>query len=393
VKLDAEGRHAYVPNYGTMDVTVFDIDQQSGQLVNARQLFGRPGVRDLAILEGETPVKLAARWLVVADADHHKVSSFSVSDKSGELQLRDTLPLQAAPNDLALHPSGEWAFFSSPETKRIDVLHIAADGKLTQQKASIVVEGIPRDLRVDARGRHLYAVTQAPNQYLAYSFDMVKGELKEVEKITLPADAKLQRVVAGPDERLNFILDGSGNRLFVYRYLFSEGSLGYELTRHGSPFTMAQGLADMAIDPTGRYGLVVSSDEASVASYAMPGRWGPLQKVAEGTLKVGQHPVAVTISPKGRDVYVLDAGKPSIHLLQLDAGNGTVRENAPAIPLNNPPAALAIDPSGRFAYLRYASRAGLTRFEIDVATGRLTHSKEVLNGLMPAALAFTTVFQ
>jgi 6-phosphogluconolactonase len=393
VKLDAEGRHAYVPNYGTMDVTVFDVDQQSGRLVNARQLFGRPGVRDLAVLEGDTPVKLATKWLVVADADQRKVSSFSVNGKTGELQLRHTLPLQAAPSDLALHPSGEWAFISNTEARRIDVLHIGADGTLTQQKTPITLEGIPRDLRVDARGQYLYAVTQAPNQYLAFSFDTVKGELKEAEKITLPADAKLQRVVAGPDERLNFILDGSGNRLSVYRYLYTDGPLSSELDIHGSPFTMARGLADMAVDPTGRYGLVVSSDVASIASYAMPGRWGPLQKIAEGTLTVGQRPVAVTVSPKGRDVYVLDAGKPGIHLLQLDAGNGALQENAPAIPLDTPPAALAIDPSGHFAYLRYASRAGLTRFEIDVATGRLTHPKEVLNGLMPAALAFTAVFQ
>jgi 6-phosphogluconolactonase len=394
VKLDAAGQHAYVPNYNSMDVTVFDVDQQSGQLVNPRLFFGRPGVRDLAILEGDAPVTLATKRLVVADAHNHNVSSYSVNDKTAELQLRDTLPLKAAPSRLALHPSGEWAFISDAGTKRIEILHIAADGKLTQQKGSIALEGIPSGLRVDARGSYLYAITQAPNEYLAYSFDADKGQLTEVEKLTLPADSKLQRVTASPEERLSFVLDGISHRMFTYRYLYTDGPLTQELSSHGSPFAMPQGLADMAVDPTGRYGLVVSSDEASITSYAMPGRWGPLKKVeGNGTVSVGQRPVAVSIHPNGRDVYVLDAGKPQIHLLQLDSRDGTLKVSPPAISLNAPPAALAIDPSGQFAYIRYASRAGLTRFEIDVAQGRLTHPTEVLSGVVPSALAFTAVVQ
>ena len=394
VKLDAAGRHAYVPNYNSMDVTVFDVDQQSGQLINPRLFIGRPGVRDLAILEGEAPVKLETQWLVVTDAVNHKVSSFSENSKTGDLTLRHSLSLKDAPGDLALHPSGKWAFSSDLEAKRIDVLRIGTDGKLSQQKGSIALEGIPRDLRVDARGSHLYAITQAPNQYLAYSFDADKGELKEVERITLPADAKLQRVVAGPDERLNFILDGSGNRLFVYRYLYTEGPLSSELDLHGSPFSTAPGPVDMAVDPTGRFGLVVSIGEAGIASYAMPGRWGPLVKVQQKEpVPVGQRPVAVSINPNGRDVYVLDAGTPQIHQLQLDSRDGTLRVNGPAVPLSAPPAAMAIDPSGHFAYIRYASRAGLTRFEIDVAQGRLIHPTEVLSGIVPSALAFTATIQ
>lgn len=392
VKLDAAGQHAYVPNYNTMDVTVFDVDQQSGQLVNPRLFFGRPGVRDLAILEGDAPVTLATKRLVVADAVNRNVSSFSMNEKTGEMQLLHTLSLKTAPSRLALHPSGEWAFISNAETRHIDVMHIAADGKLTQQKDSIALEGIPSGLRMDARGSYLYAITQAPNEYLAYSFDADTGQLTEVERLTLPADSKLQGVTASPEERLSFVLDGISHRIFTYRYLYTDGPLTQELSSHGSPFAMPQGLADMVVDPTGRYGLVVNSEEASITSYAMPGRWGPLEKVKDnGTVSVGQRPVAVSMHPNGRDVYVLDAAKPQIHLLQLDSRDGSMKVSAPAVPLAALPASLTIAPSGQFAYIRYASRTGLTRFEIDVAQGRLTHPTEVLSGVVPSALVFTAI--
>ncbi|MDT8383958.1 MAG: beta-propeller fold lactonase family protein [Gammaproteobacteria bacterium] len=393
VQLDAAGRHAYAPNYNSMDVTVFDVQQASGQLVNPRLLYGRPGVRKIEILEGAAPVARSARWLLLADAERRSISSFSMHPDSGELQLRHQLPLQAAPGELALHPSGEWAFVGNPEARRIEVLRIAADGRLSQEKISIALEGSLRDLRVDARGRHLYAITQAPNQYLVFRLDMEKADIREVEKLTLPADSRPQRLAATPEERLSFVLDGSADRVFAYRYLDTDGPLSYELTRHGSPFPMARGPVDLAVDPTGRYGLAVSAEAASVTSYAMPGRWGPLKAVQGGTVQVGERPLALSISPNGRDVYVLDAGTPRIHLLQLDARDGSLRPGAPAVALVDPPAALLVDPSGRFVYIRYASRSGLTRFEVDVAQGRLIHPTEVLSEMVPSALAFSATIQ
>ena len=253
--------------------------------------------------------------------------------------------------------------------------------------------GLPIGLRVNARGSHLYVITQAPNQYLAFAIDAEKGQLQGVERVVLPADSKPVQVTASPEERLTFVLDGIGNRIFAYRYLYAAEPVMFELNRHGSPFAMAEGLASMSVDPSGRYGLVVSSGAASITSYAMPGRWGPLKKVKNGEVVVGKRPVSVSIHPNGRDVFVLDAGKSQIHLLQLNNQNGSLKISTPAIPLDAVPTALAIDPSGQFAYVRYASRAGLTRFEIDAAQGRLTHPTEVLSGMRPSALAFTTTIQ
>jgi 6-phosphogluconolactonase (cycloisomerase 2 family) len=392
VQLDADGHHAYVPNYDTMDMTVFDIDANSGQLVNPRRMYTRPAVRRLAFYEGAGPVKARAKWLIATDAAKQTINSYAVSGENPATRPHFQLKLDVTPGPMAVHPRGGLLFMADAKSKHLDVYRLGEDGKIAKVTgSSLALDGTPRGLRVNQRGSHLYVITQAPNEYVSFSIDIKNARLKLAEKVTLPADSKPVQLLASPTERLNFVLDGVGDRIFTYRYLDAAGPVMYELTQHGSPFAAAKGLADMVVDATGRYGLVLSTDEASVVSYAIPGRWGPLKKVQQR--KVGQRPVAVSMSPGGRDLYVLDAGKPGIHLLQLDSATGALQESAPVLSLPAVPAALAIDPSGRFAYLRYASRAGLTRYEIDVASGRLTNPKEVLNGLMPSALAFTTVFQ
>ena len=395
VRLDSEGRHAYVPNYDSMDMTIFDVEIGSGRLVNPRHMFSRPGVRQLAFYDGEAPVKTIAKWLIAADVTNKTISSYAVNAILGELRLGDQITLADTPDDIVVDSRAGLIFAANEKSRRIDVFKLAQGGKIARVAgASVVLDGVPRGLRVNQRGSHLYAITQAPNEYVAYEIDAKNTVLKEAGKATLPADSKPIQLLASPTDRLAFVLDGIGNRIFEYAYWEASGPMLNELDAYGSPFATGKGLTDMVVDPTGRYGLVVSSDEASIASYAMPGRWGPLKKVEQkNPVTVGKHPVAVSVSPNGRDVYVLDTGTPQIHQLQLDARDGSLRVSAPPIALKAPPTALAIDPSGHFAYIRYASRAGLTRFEIDVAQGRLIHPTEVLSGVMPSALAFTAVVQ
>jgi 6-phosphogluconolactonase (cycloisomerase 2 family) len=349
----------------------------------------------MAILEGESPAQISTQWMIAADKKNKTIASYAVDSASGKLQRLHQLQLEDVPAEIALHADAGLIFVTYKQVKRIDVLNIDRAGKITKRVGASkqLADGMPVGLRVDARGRHLYMITQAPNQYLAYVIDGEKGLLSEAERVVLPADSKPVAVAATPEERITFVLDGAGNRIFAYRYLYATKPVMFELSRHGSPFSMAEGLVGITVDPTGRFGLVVSSDAASVSSYAMPGRWAPLKKVEGGTVSVGQRPVSVSISGNGRDVYVLDVGKSQIHQLQLNSRDGSLKVEGPAVTLDAQPAELLIDPAGQFAYIRYASRAGLTRFEIDVTQGRLVHPTEVLSGVVPSALAFAAKIQ
>ena len=393
-QLDKAGKHAYVPDYDTMDLKVFDVDPQSGELVNQRRVMSRPGVREVAILEGDAPVRISTQWLIAADRKKNTIDSYAFDEKTADLRLLHQLKLDYTPDKMAVNADAGIIYVANKKTRRIEVYGIDQQGLISKQTEATVhiTEGVPVALRVNARGSHLYVITQAPNQYLAYAIGE-KGRLNESERVHLPADSKPVAVTATPEERLTFVLDGVQNRIYGYRYLYASEAAMFELKHHGSPFAMAEGLSAMAFEPFGRFALVVSSDAATVSSFALPGRWAPLKPVKDGTLSVGQRPVAVSIANNGRDVYVLDAGKRQIQQLRLNSQNGSLKNQRAVVSLKDEPAGLQIDPAGRFAYLRYASRTGVTRFEIDGEQGRLTNPTELLGGLEPSALVFTATVE
>lgn len=397
VQLDAEGRHAYVPNYLSFDMTVFDVDKKTGRLVNPRKFFSRPAVRSVAVLHGDKPVGLSAQWMIATDSTSNTIRSYSVSEKTGELRFRHELKLDTTAENISLH-SAAGLMFSAGQNKRLDIYRVSQKGVINKvSNSSILLDGTIRGIRVNQRGSHLYALTQAPNQYIAYEINTEKTRLIEVQRINLPADSKPIHLTASPTERLTFVLDGNGGRLFAYRYVEASGPVMYELNKYGSPFTVGKGSSDMALDPTGRYGLVVNSEKATLDIYKMPGAWGPIKSIKKSPIAVGQRPVSVTVNPNGRYFYVVDAGLSQVHQFHLNTGNGEVSAVSTSVSVNDKtggvPQELIIEPSGRFAYLRFIGRKGITRFNIDRTTGQLTRPVIIANNISFSEIAFTTIVQ
>ena len=394
VVLDAAGRFAYVPNHEDVSLSVFQVDAASGRLVNPRRLYTRPGVRRLVILEGETPVRLQPGFLVVADAASGSLVSYAVSAETGELSPRDKQPLGQSPGVVAMDPEGHTVYAVDEARHAILAYLLNADGKLAPvSDATLTLDGIPHDLRVDHRGSHLYVLTEKPNRYLAFDIDNKTGKLTLNESVDMPEDSRPQRVVASPEERLSFVLDEGANRVYSYRYINTSAyPLIYDLgDSYGSPMSVAQQPLDMAVDPTGMNALLIDK-AGGLSVYRVPGVWGPLKPLGKGPVQAGKQPVDVAVHPRGGFAYVVDAGTSTLRQFHLDADSGELSPNGEAVALSAVPAALDLDPSGRFAYVRYAAKPGLTRFSID-ADGRLQHPRELLDGVTPTSLAISTLIR
>lgn len=395
VRLDHEGRFAYVPNYHDSTLTVFSVDSKTGKLVNPKRVMTRPAVRRLAVLEGE-PVSYEPRWMVVADTDKTigktTIRSYSVSSNSGEPVVAHSVELDGVTDALAIQQEAGLIFAGLG--KNVSVFKLSDNGQLKKiTNAGITPNGDILALHIDQRGKHLYLATSNPAQYLAYEIDAENGGLKKIKEMALPDDASPVQITSSPEQRLTFVLDNNKNRVFVFRFLTPSSPNYHQLSSHGSPFTMGEGLSELVIDTTGRFGLVVQSDEGTVAVYAMPTIWGQLKPVGKKALAVGKRPIAITTHPNGNHFYVLDADNKSIQQLGLNTSRGELKLAGQATTVKGVPQTLSIDPSGRFAYLQYASRKGLTRFGIDKATGQLVRPQEILKGATPTGLVFASRIQ
>jgi 6-phosphogluconolactonase len=393
IAFDAAGRFAYVPNHDDVSLTLFQVDAATGRLQQPHRIYTRPGVRRLAILEGTAPVQVAPGFLLLTDTATGTIASYGLAPATGDLRLLSKQPLGKAPGAVAISPAGDFVYAIDAARNAIVAYGLDAAGKLTPvAEGEAKVEGKLRDLRINHRGSHLYAVTDKPDRYLAFAIDAKSGKLTLEEGVNLPDGSQPQRVLGSPEERLGFVLDETNSRLFTYRYLETAGPLTYEMASRGSPFNVIKHPVDMVVDPTGLNALVLGQ-AGGLAVYRLPTVWGPLKPLGDGPIPAGQRPVAVAVHPRGGFVYVADAGTSTLRQFRLDADSGALQPVGKAVALAAVPAALHIEPSGRFAYVTYAAKTGLTRFEIDPASGRLVRPQALLDGVDAAALAVSAVIR
>jgi DNA-binding beta-propeller fold protein YncE len=277
----------------------------------------------------------------------------------------------------------------------LSAFRLQPDGKLSPVgDAAVTLEGQLRDLRVDHRGAYVYVLTEQPNRYLSFAIDAETGRLRADKSVELPADSRPKRIVASPEERLSFVLDEAGRRVFVHRYITSDAApLMYDVgDTYGSPLVTSESPQDMVVDPTGLNGLLLDKT-GGLTVYRLPGVWGPLKSLGKGPVQAGKQPVAVTMHPRGGFVYVADAGTSTLRQFRLDADSGELTPSGEPVTLLAAPAAVDIDPSGRFAYVRYAAKPGLTRFVVDPQSGRLEQPRDLLDVVSPKGLAITTVLR
>lgn len=394
ILVSPSGRVAYIQNYDDSSLSIFKVDPLNGALTDRRRIFTRPGVRQLAFLYGEKPVRVQTQFAIVADAKKKTLNSFSAQAGKPDWVPRGSVSLSAESIHIAVTPQADFVYVALKGQKKIAAYRLDSSGQLSLLKeVDLRLPGNVQSMFVEQNGRFLYTLTRDNNGYQTFAIDHGTGRLTLAEELMLREDSVPTQIAMGPAGRYSFVLDSDANTLQAYRYFYADAPVMFELTRHGSPYGVGRDPVDMAIDPSGRYLLTANSSDDSVSVELLPGRLGPIKTLADSRVSIGKKPVDVAIHDSGRFVFVVNQGDNSISSLWLEPDTGRLSLNGPALPVGEQPVALDLDPSGEFAYLRYASRAGLTRFEIDVAQGRLTHPTEVLSEIVPSALAFTAVVQ
>lgn len=393
-RIAPSGRLAYIPNYDDSSLSIFSIDPSSGELSNRRRMYTRPGVRQLALLEGEEAVRVQTQFAIVADAKQKTLNSFSVEAGQRDWRLKTSASLSAEPSHIAVTPQSDFVYVALKGQKAIETYRLNGRGQLTLlQDGKLRLPGNVASMFVEQNGRFLYTLTRDSNGYQAFAIDRDSGRLTLDQELMLRTDGAPDQIAMSPAGRYSFVLDKDANTLQAYRYLYADAPVMFELTRHGSPYGVGLDPTDMAIDPSGRFLLTSNAGDDSVSVELLPGRLGPITSLTKSRISTGKLPVDVAIHNNGRFVFVVNQKDNSISSLKMNPDSGRLSPNGPALPVGERPVSLEVDPSGQFAYLRYADRAGITRFTIDVARGRLTQPEEILAGVRPSALAFTAKIQ
>lgn len=135
MKFHTNGKWVYVLNELALSITVFDYDQETGRMT-PKQIIETVPSAELAKEQfrsaSEIRVHPSGRFVYSANRGHDTISVFTVDQDSGELTLLEIEPVRGAtPRNFNLDPSGQWLLAAGQDS------HTLASFKVDQQTGEL----------------------------------------------------------------------------------------------------------------------------------------------------------------------------------------------------------------------------------------------------------------
>jgi 6-phosphogluconolactonase len=201
-------------------------------------------------------------------------------------------------------------------------------------------------------------------------------------------------VVVDPTRRFVIAADMGADRVFVYRFDPSQGTLAPAATPYeGTP--PGSGPRHLVFDPTGRFLFINTELSAEVRSYRWNARDGRLQLVQavsaypDGYTGTAKSSAEIGVLPNGRALYVsLRGDQHSLVVYKVNARSGRLTEIQRLPSQGKSPRSFAIDPTGRWLLVANDGSNTVNVFSIEPGTGKLAPTHESIPVPNAAALAF-----
>lgn len=176
-----DNRFVYVPDLGTDEVAVYELDHERGPLRPVDSLA-------VAVHDGAGPRHLdfgpdGEYAYLVGELDS-TLTTLARDPETGALSTvgtASTLPGDAGgenkPADVHVHPSGRWVYASNRGHDSLAVFAVGDDGSARPVGHEPTRGSWPRDFAVGPDGRYLYAENQNDDSVVVFEIDGESGEL------------------------------------------------------------------------------------------------------------------------------------------------------------------------------------------------------------------------
>ncbi|MFV2057879.1 MAG: beta-propeller fold lactonase family protein [Thiohalomonadales bacterium] len=302
VSIHPDGNFLYVSNFVAGSISVFRIDQDSGEL----KLLYQP------IMTGLNPfptiVHPNGNFLYVAAWGDNDIWVYKINKQSGELTLTDGAPFEG---------------FSLK----------------------------PVDFSFNPEGTRLYTANVGEHEVVAYDIDVSTGAVSFKQKIrsregALDIELVNAKQAVIVEAKYAFVLDKKGKRLVNFRVDADNGTFD-EIS------TVPSGTAPVAImhDPKGRAVFMTNRGDDNVTVFRLDSKSGKMTKNIGSPHPMGAGPTQITIDVNGWYVYVLNQkdNTVSMHLMHKDSAELAEAIGSP-MSVSNGTRDIAVDSMARFLY-------------------------------------------
>jgi 6-phosphogluconolactonase (cycloisomerase 2 family) len=230
---------------------------------------------------------------------------------------------------------------------------------------------------------------------LCYAIEAVSGALTRLDKSPCLSGGIFTSAAAHPSGRFLYV---TSYALDSMTYEHTDEIRGYAINRTDGSLTEIPGSrlpsagwnpVAITVDPLGRFVYMANYGSKDVSAYSIDPATGSLAAIRGSPFAAGRGSNSLAVDPNGRFLYVANQLSDDVSGYSIDASTGALTSlPGSPFPAGRGAASLAIHPSGRFAYVANMQGSQLSAYAIDTASGELTkvpgspHS----TGTFPAAV-------
>jgi 6-phosphogluconolactonase len=403
VVIDPSGQFLYVTNNTLGNISAFTINGTTGAL---SAVSGSPFTAGQG--PGAAAIDPSGKFLIVANGTDNTASVFSIDTTTGALTAAGApVATDEYPVDLAFDPAGKFVLVSHLNANDLGTFAFnSSTGALTPVALMNCRTG-PGPLAVITASRQLNNPIQyvARNLYVADAGYPTASSTLSALKID-PSTGTLSGTLSGYNtggSQATAVATNLQGTLVYSANLWTNNIGGFTVdpnagsltTIAGSPF-VASSPYGIGIDPSSRF-FYAGDYNTGLRAYGVDSASGALTELAGSPFGTELGPIALSIDPAGRVLYVLNSASASISGYSLDSLTGipTMLSSAPyvATTATGYPRFMVIDATGRYLYVVVCSdfrgdSYNLLGYAIDSKTGALTplSSSPITTGKNPVAI-------
>jgi 6-phosphogluconolactonase len=285
------------------------------------------------------------------------VSAFALDKATSHLALLNRIPaLGEDPCYISLDRSGKFVLIANYTSGNVAVFPVLPDGKLGEHTALVKDSGSLGTNKDRQEGPHAHWIETTA------------------------------------DNRLALVADLGLDEVFVYKFDAANGAL----TPNQPAFVKLKpgaGPRHIAAHPNGKFVLVASELDSTVASFSFDAKKGSLKEIGTASTLPpgfsGRNDVAeIAVHRNGKFLYVSNRGNESIAIFLINPGKGTLTPVGGVPTGGKEPRHFAIDPSGNFLLAENQLSDTVVTFRIDPVTGQLTPTGDRAAVPSPVDLVF-----
>jgi len=229
---------------------------------------------------------------------------------------------------------------------------------------------VPKSLVLDASGNFIYMIDPDNPGLFVFAVNSKEGYLSTLRDLPPRTGQQPVAIAMDPAARFSFVANADDNTVSVFTHRREGSAAMYPIDSAGSKFSVGKNPRALAVDPTGKYLFVANGGDNSLSAFKIHYHDGSLEVLRDKPILTGKFPSAVVVHPGGQWVLVANRDSDTISIIHLDSLNGVLGAKS-TFNAGTRPVAMTLDPAGRFVYVSNEGQKGLRKFVFYASSGEL----------------------